>query len=212
MLDEPVFSEDPDIPIAGEASSRRWRLTQAGFDRLLACLDSDRERAGRAYELLRSKLIDYFDWRNVPSPEQYADEAIDRVAKKIADGEQIREVGTFVFGIARMMLHEIARSNQRERTALSLLPSASPVDTESEQADRRVECLTPCLDSLTQNSRALIIQYYHGERGRNKIDTRRELAERLGIQANALRIRACRVREKLEQCMQRCLAREQQEA
>jgi DNA-directed RNA polymerase specialized sigma24 family protein len=205
MREELVFSQDSKGPPAADRA-RGWSLTQAGFDRFLACLDSDRERAGRAYELVRSKLICYFDWRNIPSPEERADEAIDRVARKIADGEEIRDAATYVLGIARMMLHEIARADQKERAVLSLLPSVQQVDTEYDEAERRVECLGPCLEALSTKSRELIVQYYNEERGRAKIDTRKRLAQRLGVPLNALRIRACRVREKLEQCMRECLA------
>jgi DNA-directed RNA polymerase specialized sigma24 family protein len=68
----------------------------------------------------------------------------------------------------------------------------------------RIECLRQCLSTLPQKSRELITQYYEDD-GSAKIKRRKELAARLGMQLNALRIRACRVREKLEQCMGRCL-------
>ena len=49
-----------------------------------------------------------------------------------------------------------------------------------------------------------ITGYYQGD-GATKIKQRKELAARWGLQLNALRIRACRVRAKLEACMERCL-------
>ncbi len=53
-------------------------------------------------------------------------------------------------------------------------------------------------------SRDLVLQYYREEK-REKIEHRKRLASRLGIGLNALRIRACRIRETLYQCVQTCL-------
>src|SRR5437667_247442 len=64
-----------------EPVSKKWSLTQSAFDKFLACLDQDRDGAGLRYELIRSKLINYFDWRDCPSPEDHADETINRVVR-----------------------------------------------------------------------------------------------------------------------------------
>ena len=91
-----------------ESIPKKWSLTKDGFDRLLASLDPDREVAAVHYERLRAKLISYFDWRDCPAPEDHADEAINRVIRKLSDGEDFRDIGTYVLGIAGMMLLEIA--------------------------------------------------------------------------------------------------------
>jgi len=182
------------------------KLTRKGFDSFLSQLDPDREAAGRKYEVLRGKLISYFDWRDCPFPEDHADEALSRVIGKLEAGEEFRDVSTYVFGVARMMLMEIARRMEKERIALSQLPSATSVDTDSEEIETKSECLRECLAALPLKSRELIIKYYEGD-GPTKIGRRKELAANLGMQLNALRIRACRLREKLEECMGRCLVR-----
>lgn len=189
------------------AVPKEWALTREGFDKLLASLDADREKAGRIYETLHAKLISYFDWRNCPFPEEHADEVINRVIKKLDDGNEIRDLSTYVFGIARMMLHEIERSIEKQRAALSKLQDHQNLfETESEEATRRIECLTECLAGLSEKNRELIVQYYDGD-GPVKIKRRKQLALRFGLQLNALRIRACRLREKLEECMGRCLVK-----
>lgn len=179
--------------------------SREGFDEFLATLDSDREAAGRKYEVLRSKLISYFDWRNCPSPEDQADEAITRVIRKIEAGEALRDASTFVFGVARMMLLEISRRMEKERTALREFSLAPPIDTHSVEAQNRIDCLRECLAALPDKSRTLITEYYADD-GAEKIRRRKSLAGRLGLQMNALRIRACRVRDQLEECMRRGLA------
>jgi DNA-directed RNA polymerase specialized sigma24 family protein len=67
-------------------------------------------------------------------------------------------------------------------------------------------CLERCLDSLSRPERQLILEYYLGEK-RVKIDRRSELATRLGITMNALSIRACRIRHKLEACVRECFGK-----
>lgn len=199
--------ESPPAPRAAEgvrAIPENGNLTREGFDKFLFKLDSDRDAAGRKYEVLRSKLISYFDWRNSTFPEDHADEALNRVIRKIEGGEELRDVSTYVFGVARMMLLEIARRMQNERSALHELPTATPIDTESDEMQERFDCLRQCLATLPQKSRELITEYYEGD-GPAKINRRKQLAANLGMQLNALRIRACRLREKLEECMGRCL-------
>jgi len=60
------------------------------------------------------------------------------------------------------------------------------------------------LDSLPKENRKLIIDYYQEER-RVKIELRQELADKLNIPLNALRIRAHRIRVGLEKCITNCL-------
>jgi DNA-directed RNA polymerase specialized sigma24 family protein len=195
----------PRVAEGVRAAPEKGKLSREGFDKFLFTLDSDRDSAGRKYEVLRSKLISYFDWRNCSCPEDHADEALNRVIRKIEAGEELRDVSTYVFGVARMMLLEIARRMDNERTALRQLPSATFTDTESDETQQRIDCLRQCLAALPQKNRELITEYYEGE-GSAKINRRKKLAANLGMQLNALRIRACRLREKLEECMGRCLA------
>jgi len=71
-------------------------------------------------------------------------------------------------------------------------------------AERADACLRVCLAELGSKQRDQIITYY-GHDKTEKIRRRRELAERLGINQNALRVRMYRVRAVLEKCMKRCM-------
>ena len=53
------------------------------------------------------------------------------------------------------------------------------------------------IQKLSHENREMIIRYYQGEKG-DKIRNRKELAKRLGIPQNTLRIRVFRIRERLE--------------
>jgi hypothetical protein len=50
----------------------------------------------------------------------------------------------------------------------------------------------------------LILDYYREDRG-GKIDSRKQLAEKMGLPINALRIRSHRIRVQLEKCVAGCL-------
>src|SRR5438132_6489695 len=83
-----------------------WVLTQDAFDRFLDSLDADRERAGEKYELLRLKLIKFFEWHDALEPEELADETVNRVARKIYEGEVIENLNAYIFGAARQLASE----------------------------------------------------------------------------------------------------------
>ena len=50
-----------------------------------------------------------------------------------------------------------------------------------------------------------MLSYYTGEGGR-RIRNRKKIADRLGVAMNALRIRAYRLRARLEECVLECAA------
>src|SRR5215468_1188617 len=84
-------------------------LTKDSLDGLLARLDADRERAGEKYETLRLGLIRFFEWRGASTPVEHADETLDRVARKLHQGEEIRDLPAFVAGVARFVFLEVVK-------------------------------------------------------------------------------------------------------
>ena len=190
-------------PVA-QSAHRKWILTQEAFDKLLAHFDEDRERAGERYQELRHRLIRFFGWQGCPFPEDHADETINRVAHKIEKGEEIRDPSGYCFGVARFLVLEIRKEQERERQALRELPSPAPIWDDLDESNPHLDCLRRCLQSLTPDNRELIMQYYWGEKGA-KIEKRRSLAERFRVSLNTLRMRALRIRENLEACVDNCL-------
>jgi hypothetical protein len=69
-----------------------------------------------------------------------------------------------------------------------------------------LSCLDRCSEKLLSRDREIILRYYIGSE-RAKIENRRALAQELGISVNALAIRACRIRDKLEACVRGCADR-----
>jgi DNA-directed RNA polymerase specialized sigma24 family protein len=179
-------------------------LTQEGFDQLLAQLDNDRQQAGTKYEALRRRLVKLFEWRGCSFPEDLADDTINRVARNLEAGEKVRDLAAYCAGVARLVFLESLRTRQQEQEVLRAVPGSSGIPTD--ESDQRAECLERCLRELPQESSNLIVQYYHEDK-HARIEARQDLATRLGIPLNALRIRAHRIRARLEGCVEECVRR-----
>src|SRR5687767_9266958 len=157
-------------------SSAEPGLSATGLSRLLARLDPDRERAGALYEGLRRTLVKFFDWRGSASPEEGADETLDRLSRKLEAGEEVEDPRSYAHGIARLVLLEqwrrpAARAAHADEKELARIPTPDPVEEGA-----LTGCLLRCLEELPPESRTLILEYYTAE-GRAKIDNRRRLAE-----------------------------------
>jgi len=178
-------------------------LTQAAFDLFLARLDFDRQQAGVKYELLRRKLVKFFEWRGRTLPEDLADETINRVARNLEAGEEIRNLAAYCVGTARHVFLESLRS-RREEALVREITQSSVIG--AEESERRMECLERCLQRLSPQDAELIMQYYQNDKA-NRIASRKDISARLGIPLNALRIRAHRIRARLESCVEMCMNR-----
>jgi DNA-directed RNA polymerase specialized sigma24 family protein len=186
------------------STKQEWVITQEAFERLLASLDADRERAGQEYVRLRLKLVKYFEWHRAAFPDRAADVTINRVARRIEEGQEVNNVSAYCYGVARLVFAESLRVQQKEREAFGFAPVTEAQEAETDlDAEVRRACLDRCLQELPEESRDLILGYYEGEGGA-KIECRKRLAARLGIQLNALRIRAHRIRVGLESCVRAC--------
>ena len=180
--------------------NKNWSLSQEAFDALLDWLDSDREQAGIKYEEIRARLIIIFTGRGCVDAEDLADETINRVTQRLSTikKEFTGDPTRYFFGVANFILMEYMRRKPPQ-------PSPFPPN-DSNQVEVEFRCLEQCMDSLSEENRYLLLKYY-GAEGGSKIDQRKQLAEELGIAANALRIRAYRIRLGLQQCVEKCIKR-----
>ena len=191
-----------------DSARHKWSLTQEAFDCLLASIASDRDAAADRYLEIRRNLVRMFEWRGCATPDDYADEAINRCARKIVEGEEVRDVATYCIGIARMLVREMSRDRVRDTRPLDEVPEPqAPPSQPAGDLDDRVSCLRRCLGHLSSENRDLILSYYQGEKG-DKIKNRKGLTQLFGIPANTLRMRALRVRERLQLCAENCLQQE----
>lgn len=176
-------------------------LTQESFELLLTWLDPNREKAGERYERIHRGLIKYFAYHACSEPEQLADETIDRATAKInwLIENYVGEPEPYFYGIARNLHREYIRKKPLEE-----LPTLVSEDISDDDSERDYECLDRCLEELPTDTRKTILRY-HEQVKRAKINTRKVLAEELGISLNALRIRICRLHSQLQGCIEFCL-------
>ena len=176
--------------------------------RLLLRLDANLTVAWEKYRGLHSRLTKFFEWNQCPSPEELAEVVLDRVARK-HENEEIRDVSEFVIGVARNVLREAYKKSRRvshiEDTPGGEESLAEGRDREDEivsglDHQNRLEALRECLDGLKPADRALALDYYSAEEEKHKVH-RQKLAAAIGLTMVALRVRANRVRENLENCV-----------
>jgi DNA-directed RNA polymerase specialized sigma24 family protein len=193
-----------------DAARQKWSLTQEAFDGLLASLGPDREAAAERYLEIRRNLVRLFEWRACAAPEEHADEALNRCARKIAEGEEIRDLSMYSIGVARMLLRELGRGRTGEPRPLDHVREPSVVPPElHDNPENRMECLRQCLGQLSVVNRDLILSYYQGDKG-EKIRNRKRLLQLFSVPASTLRMRALRVREALQLCTEDCLQRQRE--
>ena len=199
---------------------RDWALTQTAFHKLLAWMDEEKDSGGEKYLEMRRRLVSYFDRKNCLAPDELADETLNRVARRLEEEGSITDASPahYCYITAKFVFLEYLRRTERAQVSLDQLPvsnrepltTAATLAREEEAAgkERRMNCLERCMQSLDEEGREIIIQYYQGDR-RAKIENRRAMAQALGITVNALSIRAYRLRDKLEACVSKCLGNEE---
>src|SRR5215510_11928309 len=169
-----------------------WVISREAFDRMLAELHPDSERAGEQYEKIRQKLVKLFEWRGCAHAEECADETFNRVAQKICEGTSIwaDDPYSYFHGVAINVLREYWRSAEQTAKTLEEVAqiqdlSVDPEDLllremEQREKERMLECLNRCLQKLPPERFHLITSYHQGEESLNKA-RRKELARSLGI-------------------------------
>jgi DNA-directed RNA polymerase specialized sigma24 family protein len=196
---------------------KRWELSSHSFNCLLSWFDEGANSSGQTYLEIRQRLVAYFDRKNCPAPDDLADETLNRVARRLEEEGVIETEppAKYCYIVARFVFMEQLRSTQKENlffTDLRRQPQANnlaapEVDDNKEGKQKMLNCLEQCANNLEASSRRIILRYYVGKE-RVKIENRRGLAASLGISMNALSIRACRIREKLETCIRQCVGAE----
>jgi DNA-directed RNA polymerase specialized sigma24 family protein len=192
---------------------KNWVLNQEAFRKLLAWLDEGKDSGGERYIEIRQRLKSYFDRKNCLSSDELADETLNRIARKLEEKGSITDISAlhYCYMTAKFVFLENVRSPKAVPQDSAELPdvgtnTAGFAETETtEENEKTLTCLEKCLAKLAAADRDLILEYYRGER-RTKLEARSGLAMRLALTMNALGIRACRIRSKLEACVNQCYA------
>jgi RNA polymerase sigma factor (sigma-70 family) len=164
--------------------------------------------AAHEYELLRRRLIIYFAGRGSASPEDLADETLDRVADRMEKGEVTLNLPNYCFGVARWILMKSIEASGRKVSfddlpaiAFDLTPEADLLHEELDK--QKLDCLERCLRELKEEDREFVTLYYGPVGDRDK--SRKALAAELGMSYSAMRVRASRLIARLNDCVRHCM-------
>jgi DNA-directed RNA polymerase specialized sigma24 family protein len=169
---------------------------------------------GERYLEIRRRLVQYFDRRGCAAADELADETLNRAARKLAELGHIENVAPaqYCYVLARFVFLEYIRrpghkesefdDASRSSAAAAYASPAHDFETPAAERERYLGGLNRCLQKLSPADQQLILEYYQGDK-RAKIEKRSELAARYNLTLNALSVRACRIRNKLEQCVKK---------
>jgi len=177
--------------------TRREPPSEEAFNKLLAWLDPDRNKAAEIYQRIHFRLIKIFAAKGHVDPESLADETLNAVCLRI-DWLLANYSGNpalFFFGVAK-------------KIHLEQIPKNSPLippPPDNSEIEARCWCLEKCLKTaVSADERNWVLRYHEG-RGRQRIENRKRLADELGISINALRIRVFHIQARLRPCIEDCL-------
>lgn len=194
------------------AQKKDWMLTQAALEHLLGWLDDGRDSGGEKFLEMRRRLVAYFVRKQCSNPDELADESLNRVARRLEEEGAIagESPARYCYIVARFVFMEHLREADREGHLMAEMAhqqNANQVEAVDDRVlkEKMLNCLEQCTRKLEPTSRQIISRYYVGQE-RVKIENRRALARSLGITMNALSIRACRIRDKLEDCVRECVS------
>jgi RNA polymerase sigma factor (sigma-70 family) len=191
---------------------KRWATTKEAFDRMLRWLDPDVELAGRKYEQIHSVLSTVFRTNGFADAEGLADDTILRVIIKLPEIEKTYsgDPALYFSGVAWRICQESRRRQNLSRKVYGeydyyqQLRASSQPDLDEESDDPRERCFYKCLQGLKSDDCEMLLTYYRDEK-REKINTRKRLAQRLGVTTGNLRVRRYRIYNSLLECIDSCL-------
>jgi DNA-directed RNA polymerase specialized sigma24 family protein len=186
----------------------RWTLTQQALDTFLVRLGPDRDKAGQTYEEFRRKLVTFFRVNGCWEAEDLVDTTLDRVIRRLEEVE-VHDLPAFIRGVARHVASETHRCKVWQvpiEDAPEIVRKDNSIEIPGEQAtvELRLRCLEKCASQLPQPDRTLMLEFYRFD-GSQKIENKRRMADSLGLTLGALRVKAFRLRAKLEACITKCM-------
>ena len=164
---------------------------------------------------MRSRLIKFFEARRCNLAVELTDETMNRVIRRISEGESIPDpsLSGYFYGVARNVLKEQMINPDRSTYSIESLESrqhpsqnwtqANQVQSERSFLEQMLDCLDACVQELPSTDQELILIYYQGEAGA-RIENRKNIAGKFGLNLNNLRIRVFRIRARLEKCVELC--------
>jgi DNA-directed RNA polymerase specialized sigma24 family protein len=178
-----------------------------------------REKFELAAVPLTSRLKKFFRRRCKNTDEadrvdDWVQETLFRVIKKIESGVEIENIEAYVIGTAHLVFKEFLsgivvdryREQPVELSRNILDQMVAPLS--QAEVQRKIVCLNQCLLELSAEEGALVAAWFDEPSGAAKIDQHRLMAEQLAVPASTLRVRIYRLMKRLRFCCKNCLERE----
>lgn len=199
-------------------------LQRESFEILLKRLNTNQRLAEEKYLIIRNKLTIFFRTRGFSQMDlELADKTIDRAARKLLEQDNLENNETqnvlsdsYFLSVAHFVLKEHQRG-VKPTVAIEDLPIATnqlAINNnqeqkliEYEQTELTTNCFNECLSNFPIEQKLLIIEYFSVEI--TKAEQRQFLADKLGININALRVKAHRLRQDLVKCVENCVKKAQ---
>ena len=140
------------------------------------------------YERLYKTLVRYFEWKGTSNSEDLAQATLARVLDKLSAVEEVTELSKFAFGVARNILKEERKSRKPHEALPSDILDPSSVPNPFLQQENQL-LLREVLGALSPEERQLLCEYY--------TEDREEVAKRLNMTPNGIRLRVFRIKAKL---------------
>jgi len=153
---------------------------------------SDPDRIEAEYKKLRLCMLHYFASRRCPYPDELADEVIERALRQIRAGAEVPYLTRYCYGIAANVRSEKRKKKREEELIGDPAAPGGSAPGRSSIEERRL-LLGECLAMVSERDRDLLRAYYW--------DDRNELAIRLLLTSNALRLRVFHALEQIRQRM-----------
>jgi hypothetical protein len=150
---------------------------------------------------LEKRLVAFFRFRFAAQAEALADQALDRLARRLSDGTAVDSLESYVLGIARLLVLEEENRQRKERLGAVEAMRNLELHRWDGEADPAIPALRACLASLGEEGANFILSYYAADDGAARIERRQRMAAASGMTLNALRNRALRLRLSLEKCV-----------
>lgn len=175
-------------------------MNQDALQKLFTAL----ERSGLEYPTLHRVITAFFIGRTCGADsEALADVTLlDRLARRLYEGEEVRNFGSYAKTIAGLVYKEYVKDREKLRKAArDLMYLRGGIQEFEERFDLRRKCQEDCIGRLPEPKRQLMVDYYVMGKDRG------ELAEELGCVIDTLRSQIHRIKIRLEKCVEDCRRR-----
>lgn len=172
---------------------------------MLDWLDPDPDKAGAKFLEIGTRVTKILMRRQCYAAEELWDETVNRVCHRVKDvaPTYVGDPALYFYAVARLVHLEWLNEEKRKRDRNDFEPP-NPPDPDDD-VEPIHNCLDGCLKKLNADDYEMILKYYEKET-RAKIEQRKEMAQKLGITLNSLRMRVHRINGHLQKCIVACLS------